>query len=141
MHPSKDAETEFRHSHRKRSPHSSLSPHIPLSSLSMTVCSPFSKEMASAGLWNVRPNFRSSTRQWWKMGFTLLYTRPLCTAHSSTGCRHKRCQGEFKRRCKAAWSQSLWVHVVGGERRGSGPEMARTQRTHSLLDLAAVLRI
>lgn len=36
---------------------------LPLSSLSMTVCSPFSKEMASAELWNVRPNFLSSTRQ------------------------------------------------------------------------------
>lgn len=56
----------------------------------MTVCSPFSKEMASAGLWNVRPNLRSSTRQWWKMGFTLLYTNPLCTAHSNTGWRHKQ---------------------------------------------------
>lgn len=79
---------------------------LPLSSLSKTVCSPFSKDMASAGLWNVRPNFRSSTRQWWKMGFTLLYTNPLCTAHSNTGYRHRRQSIHLQQRHTSPWNHA-----------------------------------
>lgn len=88
--PGSDEEGGFEVFHNHFRVHWTVADEIPLSSLSMTVCRPFSKEMASAGLWNVRPNFRSSTRQWWKMGFTLLYTNPLCTAHSNTGWRHKQ---------------------------------------------------
>lgn len=56
-------EREICFKRRTRSGDGGFRGRVPRSSLSMMLCSPFSKEMASAGLWNVRPNFRSSTRQ------------------------------------------------------------------------------